>query len=90
MAEKASLSFYEVFLACRRALETGRGSFYPNKDFGSKLYASPLKCDEMLSAARQALCGIDGVWVKSVKLEADKAVFTVLINNTEKEVEISL
>ncbi len=90
MDNRVLLSFYEILLASVMALHTDRGRFYPNKDYGSGLRSSGLSAEELLGCARQALYDFDGVYVKSARLDGGKAVFVLLINNREKEVEISL
>lgn len=71
-------------------LNVKRGSFYPNKNFGSYLSSKVIepKCEYALAFARQAVDGIDGVYIKSVKQNIDGFVFKVIINDYEREVAI--
>lgn len=71
-------------------LTAHRGKFYPDKNFGSLL--SDITCapqDEYaLCCARQALDGIDGVFIKKAHTAQDKYIFDLIINNEERQVEI--
>ena len=71
------------------ALQTLRGGFYPDKNFGSQLRAVQEK-NEALAAccARQALSGFDGVFVKSAKINDNGYSFTILVNDQERQVLI--
>lgn len=70
-----------------------RGSFYPNKNYGSNLFRldSTAPIDEYaLSYIRQAVDSIDGVYVKSVKLEDDALLTTFIINDEERQALIKI
>lgn len=71
------------------ALQTLRGSFYPDKNFGSQLRTAE-DVSEALAAcyARQALSGFDGVYIKSAKMGGNGCEFTLLINDQERQVLI--
>lgn len=73
-----------------RALYTARGSFYPDKNYGSKIRRAACMPNEFyaLCYARQALYNINGVYVKSVSSENGKYDFTLLVNNKERQVQI--
>lgn len=90
MIDTAKVSFYEVLKGCERALKTELESFYPDKNFGSRLRDARIGNEEMLALARQALDHFDGVYVKSLKLENGKAVIEIMINSKKGEVRISL
>lgn len=87
MISDRGYSFYELIKSCERALKTKRYSFYPNKDFGSEITAAVSE-EALLAYARQALDGLDGVYVKSARFDGDRAVFLLCINNGEREVGI--
>ena len=71
------------------ALQTLRGSFYPDKNFGSQL-RNFSEVNEALAAccARQALSGFDGVLIKSAKATGDGYEFNLLVNDRERQVLI--
>lgn len=80
----------EVLQNAAIALETLRGSFYPDKNYGSQLRKEKIKSGEYaVCFARQALSGIDGVYVKSAKIKDDGYEFTVAVNGQERQVLIS-
>lgn len=94
MINNSNLKIYEinedtVSADCKSTLRCKRGAFYPNKNFGS-LIGGMLKADEILSAARQALAKIDGVFVKDASLEGMTAEISLLINDSERTVKIEL
>lgn len=69
-------------------LETRRGGFYPDCAFGSvlnELGEEPLDF-YALAAARQALAGLDGVFVKSAEVGDSSIVFNLIINGEERQV----
>ncbi|MBR3148973.1 MAG: hypothetical protein IKF64_02295 [Eubacterium sp.] len=72
-------------------LKSKRGQFYPNKNFGSKIYAIDSEpADEYLRAyAEQALASLDGVYVKSARFENGTAVIRLVLNNKEGLVRIN-
>lgn len=80
----------ETLLNAVRALYTARGSFYPDKNYGSKIRCTLNMPNEFyaLCFARQALYNINGVYVKSVARENGKYDFTLLVNNKERQVQI--
>ena len=71
------------------ALQTPRGSFYPDKNFGSQLKAAKDR-NEALAAccARQALSGFDGIYIKSAEINDNGYTFTLLVNDQERQVLI--
>lgn len=71
------------------ALQTPRGSFYPDKNYGSQLRAVKEKSEALAACcARQALSGFDGVYIKSAKINDNGYEFTVLVNDQERQVLI--
>ncbi len=73
-------------------LKAKRGRFYPNKNFGSRIYeinGEPFS-EYALSYARQALDETDGVFALKCEIKDGCAVFVLLINNEEREVRIQL
>lgn len=65
-----------------------RGKFYPDKNFGSQLTSSTNEASA-LAYARQSLADLDGVYVKSAKINDDKITFSLILNNEERSVVIS-
>lgn len=82
----------EILKSCTVAMKCPRGRFYPNKNFGSHIaeVSSNAFSDELLAYARQAVAEIDGVYVKSVEITGENALFTVLINEIQRQVNIAL
>lgn len=80
----------EVLQNAAIALETLRGSFYPDKNYGSRLRKEKILSEEYaLCFARQALSGFDGVYIKSAKTNENGCEFTVVVNGQERQVLIS-
>lgn len=74
-------------------LTARRGSFYPNKDFGSLIRAEKLENpmeEYALAYARQSLDNLNGVFVKSALINGNILTINLEINNTERQVEIEL
>lgn len=73
------------------ALKTQRGSFYPDKNYGSALQKAEKEIDEMYAAAyaQQALYNLSGITIKSVKIKDDDYEFTVEVNNQERQVLVT-
>lgn len=71
-------------------LKAKRGRFYPNKNFGSKIYelgtGSPLLA---LALARQAVSDLDGVYIKECISDNGEYIFDLFVNNEERQVRIS-
>lgn len=85
--------FDEIIQNIGVVLQTKRGNFYPNKDFGSLIRKKPLQEPQLeyaLSYARQALDTLDGVYVKSVSAEDNMLIFDILINDIEGRVSVKL
>ncbi len=82
----------EILKCCVLAVNCPRGSFYPNKNFGSKIKTinMTLSADELLAYARQAISDIDGAFVKNVCVSSGSADFIFIINDEEREVNIKL
>ncbi len=73
-------------------LSAKRGSFYPNKNFGSKIDTinSEPKDEYLRSYAQQALGELDGVYVKSAHFEGSTAVINLILNDKEGTVRIGI
>ena len=72
-------------------LNAERGRFYPNKNFGSRIKeAAGRPAEYALAYARQALDGIDGVFVCSASQSGNSVVLKLMINGEEREVSIAL
>ena len=68
-------------------LKAERGGFYPDKNFGSHIFSSKSRDESYItSLARQAAANINGVYIKSVKINNENFEFTVMINNLERQV----
>ena len=71
------------------ALQTLRGSFYPDKNFGAQLRNAKDRSEAFAACcARQALSGFDGVHIKSVEISDTGYAFTLLVNDQERQVLI--
>ncbi len=68
------------------ALTVHRGNFYPDKNFGTHCFGS---ADYAFAYAGQALNGLNGVYIKSVKENKNGFDFTVIINHCERRVSVS-
>lgn len=73
-------------------LTAGRGSFYPDKNFGSSIKAAGNRLDNQyaLLYARQALDTLDGVYVKQAELNGTQLCLDLEINNEERQVTLEL
>lgn len=82
----------ELLQSIKIVLTAGRGSFYPNKNFGSNIrnICQEPRAEYAIAYARQALDTLDGVCVKGVTFENNQATFTIDINNEERQVTVSL
>ena len=80
----------EIINLCRSAVFCEKGKFYPDKDFGSKIYEAEENEKLMLSYIRMALSKLDGVYVKDIAYNSDEHLITVnvLINNEERQVYV--
>lgn len=69
-----------------------RGRYYPDKNFGSHILecAKDAESQELLAYARQAVSDFDGVYVKNVQTDGSGALFTLLINELQRQVKITL
>lgn len=74
---------------CCMALNCPFGNFYPNKNFGS-LLAKYNELGEVLSAARLAVCNMDGVFIKGIEQDWKKTELIIMINDDERRVPITL
>lgn len=73
------------------ALQTLRGSFYPDKNFGSQLRTAKADSEALAACyARQALSGFDGVHIKAAKINKNGYAFTLLVNDQERQVLIKI
>lgn len=73
---------------CRMALYCPFGNFYPNKNFGS-LLAKYSESGELLSAARLAVCNMDGVFIKGIEQDWKKTELIIMINDDERRLLVS-
>lgn len=65
-----------------------RGGFYPDKNFGSSINPKE-SLASVLAYARQSVCDLDGVCIKNARLEENKIVFDILINDEGRVIEIN-
>ncbi len=74
------------------AFNTAKGSFYPDKNYGSRIKdATRLPIEfYVLCYARQALYGMNGVFVKSVSIKNKTYDFNVVVNEEERQVRITI
>lgn len=80
-----------ILASCAAAFFCPRGGFYPNKEYGSKIKQN-IACaqnNELLCYARQAVSGIDGVFVCSAAQNDGTVIFTVMINDEKQEVSVN-
>ena len=77
---------------CFVAMLCPRGDFYPDKNFGSHIkYALKASGEsELLAYARQAVHSMDGIYIKCACKGRDAVVFTVVINDAERQVSIPI
>lgn len=87
-----NISINSIMQDCVTAIICPRGKYYPNKNYGSHIFEcnGSTPCQELLAYARQAVSDISGVYVKGVSVDKDAAVFTLLINNEQRQVSINL
>lgn len=82
----------EILSGCVSAFLCPRGEFYPNKNYGSQIMKNKVSADseKLLAYARQAVSDMDGIFVKSAYLDNLNVVFTVAVNDEERQVSIKL
>lgn len=87
-----SICIDNILVNCITAMKCPRGKYYPDKNFGSHILECSKNTEnqELLAYARQAVSDIDGVYVKSVQTSGEQAVFTLLINDRQRQVTITL
>lgn len=81
-----------VLTDCITALICPLGEFYPNKDYGSRIRRSLAEPDKekLLCYARQALSRMDGVFVKTAAWDGTNIIFTLMINDEERQASIPI
>lgn len=86
-----SICIENIVESCVTAMKCPRGKYYPDKNFGSHILEHADNGEEQLLAyARQAVSQIDAVYVKSVEMKGNDAIFTLLINDRQRQVTITL
>lgn len=75
-----------------RAVYTEKGSFYPEPLYGSRLRLEGEKAGEAyaLCFAREALWGMDGVYIESASETDSGYNFVLYINNEKRQVSVSV
>lgn len=73
----------------KMAIKCPLGKFYPNKDYGRKVIDSCSE-GELLALSRLATREIDGVYIKNVSINNNEASYTILINDDERSVTLSI
>lgn len=76
-------------------LSARRSKFYGDSRFGSLLYTlrgqtEPQRSMLAMQYAGQALESMEAVWPQKVVWQGERAVFTLLVRDVQKEVEISI
>lgn len=81
-----------VLSDCITALACPAGEFYPDKDYGSRIKYGMQNPDEkrLLCYARQALSSMDGIYVKNAGIKDGKILFSIMINNEERQAVITI
>lgn len=81
-----------VLADCITALICPIGEFYPNKNYGSRIKYIMQNTNEkeMLCYARQALNSMDGVYVKNAKIQDKSILFSIMINDEERQAIIAI
>ncbi len=76
--------YMQCLLNARQILATARGSFYPDKNFGSQLslLTKPMT-GYALAYAAQALAQSDGYEIKQAEAQRTSLVLSVCINDEE-------
>ena len=82
----------ELYQNAVLTLHAERGKFYPDKNFGSRIKATPKTsvAEQFLAFAQQALDATDGVYAIKAEIESDTAVITLLVNDEERKVSLQL
>lgn len=80
----------DIVNLCRVATFCEKGKFYPDKNFGSRIFETLKNERLMLSYIRMALSKIDGVYVKDMTYVPIENLITinVLVNNEERQVYV--
>lgn len=78
--------------SARRAIQTGRGEFYPDPGYGSKISEITSAPEELyaLCFARQAVCEMDGVYALCAEKADGGYKLTLSLNGSERQVMISV
>lgn len=79
-----------LYQTARLILNAKRGRFYPNKDYGSKLFEGLKEpyLEYALALAKQALDALDGVYVEKAYTKDNHLYFSLIINGKECETEV--
>lgn len=87
-----SICIENILKNCVVAMKCPRGRYYPDKNFGSHILecSTNAESQELLAYARQAVIDFDGVYVKNVQMDGSGALFTLLINELQRQVKITL
>lgn len=79
----------EVLQDIAMLLSTKIGSFYPNKNYGSRLLLSnDINAENALTFGREALNSFDGVFVLNSNISGGNIIFDIYINNEERQVSV--
>lgn len=76
----------KIISACIHRVRCKRGSFYPDKNYGSLIRAD-MDMSNLLACIRQATSQLDGVYIKSVQKQNGKLIIDITINDSERRVE---
>lgn len=80
----------KIISACIHSVCCKKGSFYPDKNYGSLIRADMDKSN-LLACVRQAASQLDGVYIKSACEKSNKIIIDIVINDdSERRIEIDL
>lgn len=81
-----------IYQDIARAIQTERGAFYPDKNYGSELRRIKEEPAVLyaLCLARNAVYGMNGVYITKAQQADGGFNFTVVINDTEREVFVPI
>lgn len=79
-----------ILKACAQAIYCSKGSFYPDKDYGSNVRDARGNARLLYSFASAALANIDGVYLNSASVSGGNAVFDVIINGESRQVVVEI
>lgn len=88
--EKIDERIDDVLALCKSAIFCNLVSFYPDKDFGSRVRQAMNDKKLLLSYTREALRNIDSVYVKQADLIGEMLEITLTVNEEERQVSVPI